>query len=91
MSISFSLTETQKALDISLSTDLTAVLHTSVGNYIADPVSPAVVIVRTLHLITAPGEGGISNMSVQTSTLRLLVDQLTLSVGSTGVRLALNS
>ena len=59
-------------------------VHTSVVVAdLANLVSTAVLVVGTLHLSTAPGQGGISNMSVQTPTLSLSVDHSTLSVGST--------
>ena len=64
-------------------TDLTASIHTSVVDDLADLVSAAVSVLLALHLGAAQGLVGVANMFVQTATLRPVVEDNTLSVGPT--------
>ena len=64
-------------------TDLTTGVHTSVVDDLADLVSAAVSVLLTLHLGAAQGLVGVADMFVQTPTLGPVVDDHTLSVGST--------
>ena len=64
-------------------TDLTASVHTSVVDDLADLVSATVSVLLALHLGAAKGLVGVANMFVQTPTLSLLVHHLTHRVGPT--------
>ena len=64
-------------------TDLTASVHTSVVDDLADLVSTAVSVLLALHLGAAQCLVGVADMFVQAATLGPVVDHHTLSVGST--------
>ena len=64
-------------------TDLTASVHTSVVDDLADLVSATVSVLLALHLGAAQGLVGVADMFVQTPTLRPVVDHHTLGVGAT--------
>ena len=62
-------------------TDLTASVHTSVVDDLADLVSATVSVLLALHLGAAQGLVGVADMFVQAATLGPVVDHHTLSVG----------
>ena len=72
-----------KFLCIISTADLTAGVHTSVVDDLADLVSTAVSVVLALHLGAAEGLVGVADMFGQTLTLRPVVGHHTLGVGAT--------